>query len=189
MRYEIVGKEGFTPTDAIKTYVEKRLDKIIGFFDRDAIDVVVVTLQVYKDHSKVEVTIPAPYIVLRSEVRDPDMYAAIDKSVDKLSQQIRKHKTKIHHKFAKGGVKGDVFNKDFDAEALDKEFKAKKLVKSKKIGIRPMNVDDAIAQMELLGHDFFIFLDIDKNEPQIVYRREDGDYAVIEAKPEFNTSE
>ena len=52
-----------------------------------------------------------------------------------------------------------------------------------------MNVDDAIAQMELLGHDFFIFLDIDKNEPQIVYRREDGDYAVIEAKPEFNTSE
>ncbi|MBN3490710.1 ribosome-associated translation inhibitor RaiA [Acholeplasma equirhinis] len=183
MRYEIIGKNGFQPTESINAYIEKRLNKIISLFDARSIDNVRVVLSVYKTFSKVEVTIPAPYVLLRSEVKDPDMYAAIDKSVDKLSQQIRKHKTKIRHHFEKGG-KNPAFSKEFDAEAMDKEVKASSLVKQKKFAIKPMSVDDAIAQMELSGHDFFIFLDLETFDPQIVYRREDGDYAVIHATPE-----
>ncbi|WP_025725168.1 ribosome hibernation-promoting factor, HPF/YfiA family [Acholeplasma granularum] len=183
MRYEIIGKNGFTATEAIKDYVVKRLDKIVSIFDKNVIDTVRVVLRVYKEYSKVEVTIPAPYIILRSEVRDPDMYAAIDKSVDKLSSQIRKHRSKIRHHFEKRGQ--DVFTKAFDIEAMDKEVRAKQLVKSKKFSIKPMSVEDAIAQMELSGHDFFIFLDQKTNHPQIIYAREDGDYAIIEATPDI----
>ncbi len=183
MRYEIVGKNGFVPSDAIKKYVEKKLNKVVNFFDAKLIENVRVVLRVFKEYSKVEVTIPAPYIILRSEVRDPDMYAAIDKTVDKLSHQIRKHRSKIRHHFEKGG-KTPVFNPEFDLEAMDKEVKAANLVKSKKFSIQPMSVDDAISAMELSGHDFFIFLDEKNHTPQIVYRREDGDYAVIETTPQ-----
>src|SRR5690606_31036424 len=184
MRYEIIGRNGFQPTGAIETYIQKKLAKIIGFFDERSIDTVRVVLGVYKEFSKVEVTIPAPYILRRSEVKDPDMYAAVDKTVDKLSQQIRKHKGKIRHHFEKGG-KTPVFNPEFDVEDMDKQVKASNLVKTKKFKIQPMSVDDAIAQMELSGHDFFIFLDLETNDPQIVYRREDGDYAVIHATPDI----
>lgn len=182
MRYEIIGKNGFVATEAIKAYIEKRLDKIVNILNKQVIDTVRVVLRVYKEYSKVEVTIPAPYIILRSEVRDPDMYAAIDKSVDKLTSQIRRHKSKIRHHFEKRGQ--DIFTPDFNLEAMDKEVRARQLVKSKKFSIKPMSVEDAIAQMELSGHDFFIFLDEESNNPQIVYAREDGDYAVIEATPE-----
>lgn len=183
MRYEIIGRNGFTPTDAIKAYVEKRLDKIVNILNKKVIDHVRVVLRVYKEYSKVEVTIPAPYIILRSEVRDPDMYTAIDKSVDKLTAQIRKHQGKIKRHFEKRGQ--EVFNPDFDLEEMDKKVRARQLVKSKKFSIRPMSIDDAIAQMELSGHDFFIFLDEKTHNPQIVYEREDGDYAVIETTPEL----
>lgn len=184
MNYEITGKDGFVPSEAIKSYIVKKLNKVVNFFDAKLIDTVRVVLKVFKEQTKVEVTIPAPYIILRSEVSDPDMYAAIDKTVDKLSHQIRKHRSKIRHHFEKGG-KSNVFTQDFDAEALDKEIRATNLVKNKKIAIQPMSTDDAIAQMELSGHDFFIFLDKKTMHPQIVYRREDGDYAVIEATPEI----
>lgn len=183
MRYEIIGKNGFVATEAIKAYVAKKLDKIVNIFDRNVIDSVRVVLRVYKEYSKVEVTIPAPYIILRSEVRDSDMYAAIDKSVDKLNSQIRRHRSKIRHHFEKRGQ--DVFTQDFNLEAMDKEVRARQLVKSKKFSIKPMSVEDAIAQMELSGHDFFIFLDEKTHHPQIVYAREDGDYAVIEATPDL----
>ena len=130
-------------------------------FDVRVIDTVRVVLRVYKEYSKVEVTIPAPYIILRSEVRDADMYAAIDKSVDKLTAQIRRHKSKIRHHFERRGQ--EVFSTEFNLEAMDKEVKARQLVKTKKFSIKPMTVEDAIAQMELSGHDFFIFLD-EKNQ-------------------------
>src|SRR5690554_4602143 len=137
MRYEIIGKNGFVATEAIKAYVVKKLDKIVNMFDVRVIDTVRVVLRVYKEYSKVEVTIPAPYIILRSEVRDPDMYAAIDKSEDKLTAQIRRHKSKIRRHFEKRGQ--EVFSSEFNLEAMDKEVKARQLVKSKKFSIKPMS--------------------------------------------------
>lgn len=179
MRYEITGRNGFVPTDAIKAYITKKLDKVVSFFDEKLIDEVRVVLKVYKDHHRVEVTIPAPYIILRAETRDIDMYAAIDKTVDKLNQQIRKHKSKLKRHFEKEGIKA-AFTPEFDAESLEKEILGAQLVKQKKVAIRPMSIDEAITAMELSGHDFFIFLDEKTHQPQIVYQREDGDYAVIE---------
>lgn len=181
MTYDIQGRNGFVPSEAIKDYVKKRLSKIIDFFEPNLIKEVNVVMKVYKDHHRVEITIPSPYIVLRSEVSDPDMYAAVDKSIDKLNQQIRKYRTKIKKQIKdKTGIK-DIFTKEFDAEALEKDILASQLVKKKKIEITEMLVDDAITQMELVDHDFFIFIDKNTKEPMIVYRRNDGDYAVIHA--------
>lgn len=179
MKYEIIGKNGFTPTDAIKNYTIKKLDKIVSYFDDNVISEIRVVCKVYREFHRIEITIPAPSIVLRSETSDPDMYAAIDKSIDKLAQQIRKHKSKIKKQFEREGV-SEVFSKEFDAQALEKDILASQLVKNKKISIEPMSVDDAIAAMELSEHDFFVFLDAETKEPHVVYKREDGDYAVIE---------
>lgn len=181
MIYDIQGRNGFTPSEPIKDYVKKRLQKIIDFFEPNLIKEVNVVMKVYKDHYKVEITIPSPYIVLRSEVADEDMYAAIDKSVDKLNQQIRKYRTKIKKQIKeRTGIK-EIFTKEFDAENLEKDILASQLVKKKKIDISEMSVDEAITQMELIQHDFFIFVDKETKEPMIVYRRKDGDYSVIQA--------
>ena len=179
MKYEIIGKNGFIPTPAIKEYAEKKLDKIVAYFDKGVITEVRVVCKTYPEFHRVEVTIPARTITLRAETSDPDMYAAIDKSVDKLAQQIRKYRSKLTNHFEKSGI-NQAFTKEFDAEALEKDILATQLVKSKKIQITPMTIEEAILQMELSSHDFFIFVNSETAQPQVVYRREDGDYAVIE---------
>ncbi|HKL61319.1 MAG TPA: ribosome-associated translation inhibitor RaiA [Acholeplasma sp.] len=181
MRYEIIGKNGFVPTDAIKSYATKRLDKVISFFDESLIQEVRVVCKVYKDHHKVEVTIPTKGTVLRAEVLDPDMYTAIDKSVDKLISQIRKHKDKLKKHLAKEGI-NRVYSDDFDTEAIEKEVFASQLVKNKEIELKPMSIDRALVEMELTGHDFFVFLNEETMRVNVAYVREDGDYAVIETK-------
>lgn len=181
MIYDIQGRNGYVPNEGVKRYVEKRLKKIIDFFEPELIKQVNVVFKVYKDHYRVEITIPSPYIVLRSETSDPEVLAAIDKSVDKLGQQIRKHRTKIKKQVtSRTGIK-KIFSKEFDAESLEKDILANQLVKKKKVEITAMTADEAITQMELIDHDFFIYLDKETNLPMIVYRRKDGDYAVIQA--------
>ncbi len=179
MRYDIIGKNGFVPTDAIKIYATKRLAKVVSFFDESLITEVRVVCKVYKDHHKVEVTIPARGTVLRSEVSDPDMYTAIDKSVDKLTTQIRKHKDKLKKHLDKQGI-GKVYSDDFDTEAIEKDVLASQLVKNKQIELKPMSVDSALVEMELSGHDFYVFLNEETMKVNVAYLREDGDYAVIE---------
>lgn len=182
MKFEVVGKNGFTPTDAIRAYAEKRLNKVISFFGPNVINEVRVVCKVYKDHHKIEVTIPAKGTVLRAEVSDPDMYAAIDKANDKLVSQIRKHKDKLKYHLEKEGFK-DAYSPEFDAESLEKELVATHLVKNKKISLLPMSSEEAIAAMELSGHDFYVYLDKDTSRTNVVYRRDDGDYAIIETQP------
>ncbi len=179
MKFEVIGKNGFVPTEAIKSYAEKKLQKVIDFFGKDVVQSVTVICKVYKDHHKVEVTIPAPSIILRSEVSEQDMYAAIDRSVDALTAQIRKHKTKLQKHLEKEGVK-QAFNQDLDIESLEKEIIATQLVKNKKVELTPMTSEEAILAMELVGHNFFIYQDKVTNKVNVVYLREDGDYAVIE---------
>lgn len=182
MKFEIVGKNGFTPTDAIKAYAEKRLNKVVSFFGPNVVSEVRVVCKVYKDHHKVEVTIPAKGTVLRAEVSDEDMYTAIDKANDKLVAQIKKHKEKLQSNLEKEGIK-QVFSKEFDAESLEKDILASQLVKNKKIELVPMTAEEALAQMELLGHDFFVYLDKDTKKTNVCYVRDDGDYAIIETTP------
>jgi putative sigma-54 modulation protein len=183
MKFEVLGKNGFIPTKAIKAYVEKRLSKVVSFFGPEVITEVRVVCKVYKDHHKIEVTIPAKSTVLRAEVSDPDMYAAIDKVNDKLVAQIRKHKDKLKNNLEKEGIK-QAYSREFDAESLEAEVLATQLVKNKKIELKPMTSEEAIAAMELLGHSFYVYLDKASNRTNVVYRREDGDYAVIETTPQ-----
>ncbi|MDY0294286.1 MAG: ribosome-associated translation inhibitor RaiA [Acholeplasmataceae bacterium] len=182
MKFEVVGKNGFTPTDAIKAYAEKKLHKVVSFFGPDVVFEVRVVCKVYKDHHKIEVTIPAKGTVLRAEVSDIDMYAAIDKVSDKLVAQIRRHKDKLKNNLEKEGVK-QAYSREFDIESLEKDILASQLVKSKKVDLKPMTAEEAITAMELSGHDFYVFLDQETKRTNVVYRRDDGDYAIIETQP------
>lgn len=182
MKFEVLGKNGFTPTDAIRAYAEKRFHKVVSFFGPEVISEVRVVCKVYKDHHKIEVTIPAKGTVLRAEVSDPDMYAAIDKANDKLVAQIRRYKDKLKNNLEKEGIK-QAYSQEFDAESLEKDILASQLVKSKKVELKPMSSEEAIAAMELSGHDFYVYLDKETSRTNVVYRRHDGDYAIIETQP------
>lgn len=181
--YEIIGKNGFVPTEAIKEYAKKRLEKIKSLFSEGAINRIRVVTKVYSNSHKVEVTVYATGQVIRAEVSDEDMYVAIDKSIDKLVAQIRRHRDKLNAHFEKVGI-AEGFSQDFDAESLEKELVASQLVKNKVVELVPMTLDEAITEMELQGYDFFVFLDKETTKTNVVYQRKDGDYAVLETKTE-----
>ncbi|VEU81141.1 ribosome hibernation-promoting factor, HPF/YfiA family [Haploplasma axanthum] len=181
MKIEVIGKNGFIPTEAIRKYAEKKLDKVVSMFGDDTVEKIRVVTKVYSDHHKVEVTVIAKGKTIRAEVTEVDMYAAIDKSIDKLVSQIRRYKDKLNSHFEKEGIK-NAFSSEFDAESLEKEMFATTLVKNKKIELIPLTADEAIVEMELAGHDFYVFLDKATNKTNVVYRRIDGDYAIIETE-------
>lgn len=181
--YEIIGKNGFVPTEAIKQYAIKRLSKVESLFSDEAINRIRVVTKVYSNHHKVEVTVYATGQIIRSEVSDQDMYVAIDKSIDKLVAQVRKHRDKLKAHFEKEGI-SQGFSNEFDAESLEKELVATQLVKNKVIDLKPMTLDEAITEMQLQGYDFFVFLDEETDKTNVVYQREDGDFAVLETKTE-----
>lgn len=182
MKVEVVGKNGFTPTPAIQEYAFKKIQKVEQFFGSNVITEARVVCKVYNDHQKVEVTIPTKNLLLRAEVCEPTIYAAIDKAVDKLISQTCRHRDKVKNKLDKDGAKDVFVNPDLDIESLEKEVLANQLVRNKQVDLKPMDIDDAIEQMELLGHDFFVFLDKSTKQVCVVYAREDGDYAVIQTK-------
>lgn len=163
-------------TDAIREYVEKRLEKLNRFLDDTTDSLAHVKVGVYPEKAaKVEVTIPLPYLTLRAEHTETDLYAAIDLVVDKLERQIRKHKTKVNRKSREKGYKG----LDFVGETVEAEDKLE-IVRNKHISLKLMDSEEAVLQMELLGHEFFIFEDEDQRV-NVVYRRADGRYGLIEA--------
>lgn len=179
MIIEVIGKNNFEPTDAIKAYAEKKLEKVVNVFGDDTISKIRVVTKVYPNNHKVEVTVFAKKQMIRAEVSDPDMYAAIDLSIDKLVGQLRKNRERLRSHLEKTGIK-EVFSTEFDALALETEIKATQLVRNKKIELIPMSREEAILQMELTGHDFYVYLDDKTNEIHVLYLRNDGDYAVIE---------
>jgi len=183
MKIEVIGKNGFTPSAANREYAEKKLRKLEDFFGADNELKALVVCKVYgKQIHKVEITIPTKNLMMRAECSEQDLYAAIDKSVDKLLQQVRKYKTRVKSKLDKEGIKTQIPADAFDAEELEQEINAEKVVKNKEIELVPMTLDEAISQMELLGHDFFIYLDKQTYKTNILYLRKDGNYANIETK-------
>ncbi len=130
--------------------------------------------------SKVEVTIPMPNLVLRAEEENADMYAAIDLIVDKLERQIRKHKTKINRKSRFNGATGEVFAIAQDAATQEVEEDELEVVRNKRFDLKPMDSEEAILQMNMLGHSFFVYTNADTNTTNVVYRRKDGRYGLIE---------
>ncbi|KRL38889.1 ribosome hibernation-promoting factor, HPF/YfiA family [Liquorilactobacillus uvarum] len=180
LRYNIRG-ENIEVTDAIRGYVQKKLNKLEKYFEDTSNSTAHVNLKVYSDKtSKVEVTIPLPYLVLRAEETSPDMYASVDLVTDKLERQIRKYKTKINRKSREKGFK-EFQIPDTAGEEAEKEEKKFDIVRTKRVSLKPMDSEEAVLQMDMLGHNFFIYEDAETSGIDIVYRRRDGRYGLIEA--------
>lgn len=179
MKVQVRGKNGFEVTDAISAYAEEKLGKVERYFKED-LDAYVVC-KIYKDHHKVEVTIPTKYYTMRAEVSNPDMYAAIDLTIDKLESQIRRNKTKITRSLQKKDGVGELFADSLDLEALEREL-VELPVKKKSIILDNMEVEEALTAMDMLGHDFFIFRDLATGKVNVAYLRNDGKYGLIETE-------
>ncbi|BDR60243.1 ribosome hibernation-promoting factor, HPF/YfiA family [Lactobacillus xylocopicola] len=180
LKYNVRG-ENIEVTDALRSYVEKRLKKLEKYFELNQDMLAHVNLKVYRDRqAKVEVTIPLPYLVLRAEETTDDMYRSIDSVSEKLERQIRKYKTRINRKSREKGISD--FFVDGAAEEADKKASDFTIVRNKHIGLKPMSPEEAILQMNMLEHDFFVFRDAETNGISIVYRRNDGRYGLIETK-------
>ena len=174
MKFNIRGKN-VEVTPAIKSYIEEKIGKLDKYFESaDSITANVLARVRGKDQI-VEVTIPVRKIILRCEVSHKDLYAAIDLVSDKIERQIRKNKTRIHQRKMKDT------NIDFNLEfESDVEEESKTIVRRKTLEMKPMSEEEAILQMDLLGHEFFIFTDEEINKNCVLYRRKDGDYGIIE---------
>ncbi|ETY75268.1 ribosome hibernation-promoting factor, HPF/YfiA family [Lactiplantibacillus fabifermentans] len=175
--------ENIEVTQAIRDYVQKRVGKLQKFFDENVDSTAHVNLKIHPDKTaKVEVTIPLPYLVLRAEETSPDMYASVDLVTDKLERQIRKYKTKVNRKSREKGYKSiDFAATDETVAAADNDQDDKlDVVRTKRVSLKPMDNEEAILQMDMLGHDFFIYEDAETDAINIVYRRNDGRYGLIE---------
>jgi putative sigma-54 modulation protein len=184
MQY-IVRGEHIEVTPALRDYAIKKVGRLEKYFDNTTSFSCYVTLRVIRGEQTVEVTIPAPGVILRAEDTHEDMYAAIDLVVEKLERQIRKYKTKINRKFRQQGQKifvdtepGVLPNQKVGVE--DDEGDTVKIVKTKRFNLKPMDAEEAALQMDMLGHNFFVFNNAETDEINVVYRRKDGRYGLIE---------
>lgn len=180
MNYNIRG-ENISVTPALREYAEKKIGKLERYFDTPPSSEVHISMKVFNDEQQIEVTIPMTNLLLRAEERHSDMYAAIDLVVNKLERQIRKYKTKINRKFRQEGAPKYVFA-NIEKEARDEEAESDELevVRTKRFNLKPMDAEEAILQMDMLGHSFFVFTNADTNSTNVVYRRNDGKYGLIE---------
>lgn len=182
MKFNIRG-ENLEVTPALKEHIIKKVEKLERYFETPILAEVQVKLKVYEKSQKVEITIPVKNLILRAEEQHIDMYAAIDLIVDKLERQVRKYKTKVNRKpRQERALRKELSNVvviDPVAELLEQtdEFN---VVRSKRFHLKPMNTEEAILQMNLLGHQFFVYTDADTELTNIVYQRKDGKYGVIE---------
>ena len=176
MKYNIRGDKMIV-TDSIKNYVESKFDKLNKYFNEDDLTANVLA-KIRGNKQIVEVTIPTDKFILRSEEEHDDLYAAIDLVSDKLERQIRKNKTKLK-KQNKVNNKYEYFNFDYEIDNGDKEEDLK-IVKRKTVDTKPMDEEEAILEMELLGHSFFAYKDMHTNDVCIIYKRKDGNYGIIE---------
>ncbi|MGM8212560.1 ribosome hibernation-promoting factor, HPF/YfiA family [Virgibacillus sp. W0430] len=179
MKYNIRG-ENIEVTGAIRDYVEKKIGKLERYFDTPPTSDVHVNLSVYNDEQQIEVTIPMTDLLLRGEVQHVDLYAAIDLVVDKLERQIRKYKTKVNRKFRQKGAPKHIFA-ELEKEANGKSDSDEiEIVRTKRFNLKPMDSEEAILQMDMLGHAFFVFTNAATDDTNVVYRRKDGRYGLIE---------
>ncbi|WP_079527184.1 ribosome hibernation-promoting factor, HPF/YfiA family [Halobacillus hunanensis] len=183
MNYNIRG-ENLEVTDSIKEYVEKKVGKLERYFDTPLTSEVHVNLSVYNDEQTIEVTIPMKNLLLRAEEHNTDLYAAIDLVVDKLERQIRKHKTKVNRRSRQEGAPKYVFaelEREAQQQVLEKEDESDiEIVRTKRFDLKPMDSEEAALQMDMLGHAFYVFTNALTDETNIVYKRRDGRYGLIE---------
>lgn len=184
MKIAVLGKN-IGITDALRSYVEKRvsrLERYLQGFGKDNIDCTAV-LSVERSMHVTEVTIDLGAMTMRGEERTADMYESIDGVVEKLERQIRKYKTRIRNKNRQEtrDAISEINRKLLEVpNGYDDTHQEIKIVRRKRFVIKPMSVEEAVMQMDLLGHDFFVFTDAEDNEVKVVYKRKDGNYGLIE---------
>ena len=162
-------------TDAMKSYAKQKLERLSKYVKDSDVNANLL-FKINGIKQKLEVTIPLKNFTLRVEEVGNDFYAVVDTAVDKLERQIRKNKTRLENKQVKSKV-------DFDFMSFDEkdEENANKIVRRKQVELKPMDEEEAILQMELLGHDFYVFKNIDKDgKISVLYRRKNNDYGIIE---------
>lgn len=175
MKFNIHGSK-VKVTPAIKNYIQEKIGRLDKYLD-NANDITAnVVIRVRGLEQIVEVTIPIKKVILRNEEANKDLYAAIDLVTDKLERQIRKNKTRLNKK-----VKTVEYG-FIDFEVSKEEADDNKIVKRKEIDSKPMSEEEAILQMNLLGHEFFVFENIDNHTTSVIYRRKDGNYGIIDTK-------
>lgn len=161
-------------TPALNMYIEEKIGRLDKFLKKSNDLVVNVLIRTKGNFQIVEVTLPIKHVILRAEERNEDLYAAIDLVSEKLERQILKNKTKmanrIDHELLKSFKVDDM--------TIEEEIE-NKIVKRKKLDMKPMDEEEAILQMELIGHDFFVYYDYNEDAICVIYRRKDGDYGII----------
>ncbi|EEE49778.1 ribosome-associated translation inhibitor RaiA [Staphylococcus capitis] len=187
IRFEIHG-DNLTITDAIRNYIEDKIGKLERYFNNVPNAVAHVKVKTYSNSAtKIEVTIPLKDVTLRAEERHDDLYAGIDLITGKLERQVRKYKTRVNRKHRDRGDQ-EVFVAEVqeaspgevsgaEESVSDSEIE---IIRSKQFSLKPMDSEEAVLQMNLLGHDFFIFTDRETDGTSIVYTRKDGKYGLIE---------
>ena len=175
MKFIISGKN-IPVSDGLRTAVEDKLGKLERYFTADT--EVIVTLSMEKERQKIEVTIPVKGNIIRSEQTSNDMYVSIDLVEEVIERQLRKYKNKIIDRKQSAG--------NFQQAFIDNEYEENeevKIIRSKKFDIKPMYPEDACVQMELLGHNFFVFNNAETDQINVVYKRKGNTYGLID--PEF----
>ena len=162
-------------TEAMKAHAEEKINKLSKYIEKEEEVEAIVLFKVTGNEQKVEITIPLKNVMLRVEEKGKDFYAIIDTAIDKLERQIRKSKTRLKDK-KNARMKMDFINLEYEEEGEEEE----KIVKRKSVELKPMDEEEAILQMELLDHDFYIFTNIDNNKVSVVYKRKDKGYGLIE---------
>lgn len=177
MKFNIIGRK-INVTDKITDYVEKKLGKLDKFFgDEPEARIVLGTI---KDKEYIEAAVYAAGMIYRAEVSDESIFAAIDRIVDIIERQIRKNKTRLEKKIKREAlndtmmISGEVYSDGEDSEAF-------RIIKKKRFHVKPMSPEEAVLQMNLLGHNFFVFKNQETDEMNVVYKRKDGNYAIIES--------
>jgi len=178
MKFNIRG-ENIEITPALREYVEKKVGRLDRYFAEEITSDVYVTLKVIRDMHAVEVTIPMTGLLLRAEEKNTDMYASIDLVVEKLERQIRKHKTKVNRKMRNETPSKVAYFEPMEDDQLHEED-ALEIVRTKRFNLKPMDPEEAVLQMDLLGHNFFVFSDSEDDKVSVVYKRRDGKYGLIQ---------
>lgn len=173
MRFIISGKN-IDVTSGLRTTIEQKLGKLERYFTPTT--EIIVTLSVEKERQKIEVTIPVKGTIIRSEQVSDDMYVSIDLVEEVIERQLRKYKTKIIDRNQEGGE----LQPEFVEEEDDTDDGEIKIIRTKRFGMKPMFPEDACVQMELLGHNFFVFRNAETDEVNVVYKRKNGTFGLIE---------
>ena len=176
MRFIITGRN-IVVTDALREAVEEKLGKLDKFFASET--EVHVTLGVQTERQKIEVTIPVKGHIIRSEQESDNMYVSIDLVEEVIERQLKKYKNKIIDKKQNAAGFADEFVEDYDDENVQ-DGEEVEIIRTKHFGIKPMYPEDACVQMELLGHNFYVFLNAETDEVNVVYKRKGNTYGLIE---------